>query len=128
MQTMETLKPIINWFEIPVLDMARAVRFYEATLACSLRLEDMGATRLAVFPYAQPATGGALCAGPGFKPGLDGIVIYLDAGPDLAATLARAEAAGAEVLLPSMQISPEIGSIAWIKDSEGNRVGLHAHP
>ena len=39
MQTMETLKPIINWFEIPVLDMARAVRFYEATLACSLRLE-----------------------------------------------------------------------------------------
>jgi predicted enzyme related to lactoylglutathione lyase len=128
MQTMETLKPVINWFEIPVLDLERAVRFYETTLACTLRREDMGINQLAVFPYAPPATGGALCAGPAVRPGADGVVIYLDAGPDLAATLARAEAAGAEVLLPSMQISPEIGSIAWIKDSEGNRIGLHAHP
>ena len=32
----------LNWFEIPVRDMERAQKFYEAMLALKLRRESMG--------------------------------------------------------------------------------------
>lgn len=82
--------------------------------------------RMAVFPYADPATGGALMACPDGKPGDHGVVIYLDGGDDLAVPLARAVEAGATVLMPKTELSPEIGFIAMFADSEGNRIGLHA--
>ena len=82
--------------------------------------------RMAVFPYADPATGGALMACPDGKPGDHGVVIYLDGGDNLAVPLARAVEAGATVLMPKTEISPEIGFIAMFADSEGNRIGLHS--
>ncbi|MCK6395144.1 hypothetical protein [Zoogloea sp.] len=54
------------------------------------------------------------------------MVIYLDGGDDLSIPLARAQAAGGKVLMPPTRLSPEIGSIAMLADSEGNRIGLHA--
>lgn len=120
------MQRVINWFEIPVADLERARRFYEATFAVSLTIEEMGGMRMAIFPYAEPATGGALLACPEGKPGDHGVVIYLDGGDDLAVPLARAAAAGATVLMPKTEISPEIGFIAMFADSEGNRIGLHS--
>ena len=118
-------KPI-NWFEIPVADLARAQRFYEATFAIDMQREDMGPMRMALFPYVEPATGGALLACPDARPGDHGVVIYLDGGTDLAVPLARAVAAGGTVLMPKTELSPEIGFIAMFADSEGNRIGLHS--
>jgi uncharacterized protein len=46
----------LTWFEIPVHDMARAQAFYERLLGATLRLEEMGGSQLAVFPY-DPAKG-----------------------------------------------------------------------
>ncbi len=120
------VKTLINWFEIPVADLERAVRFYEATFAVSLRREAMHGMQMAVFPYVEPATGGALLAAPQARPGEQGILIYLDGGDDLAVPLARAVEAGGQVLLPKTEISPEIGYIAMFADSEGNRIGLHS--
>ena len=120
------MQRVINWFEIPVADLDRARRFYEATFAVSLNIEEMGGMRMAIFPYAEPATGGALLACPEGKPGDHGVVIYLDGGDDLAVPLARAAAAGGRVLMPKTEISPEIGFIAMFADSEGNRIGLHS--
>jgi predicted enzyme related to lactoylglutathione lyase len=117
---------LINWFEIPVADLARACRFYEATFAVSLKREDMGGQQMAVFPYAEGETGGGLLASPGSRPGDHGVIVYLDGGADLAQPLARAVAAGATVLLEKTQISAEIGHIALFADSEGNRIGLHS--
>ncbi len=59
---------VINWFEIPVTDFDRAVRFYEAVLAIRLRIEDMPDMKLAVFPYPEGGTGGALCRDPHYGP------------------------------------------------------------
>jgi predicted enzyme related to lactoylglutathione lyase len=120
------MQRLINWFEIPVTDLDRACRFYEATFAITLKVEEMCGMRMAVFPYADPATGGALIACPDGKPGDHGVVIYLDGGDDLAVPLARAVEAGATVLMPKTEISPEIGFIAMFADSEGNRIGLHS--
>ena len=51
---------VINWFEIPVADMDRAVAFYEPVMQVSLRRETMDCAELAVFPHQDPAPGGAL--------------------------------------------------------------------
>jgi predicted enzyme related to lactoylglutathione lyase len=54
------------------------------------------------------------------------VVIYLHGGDDLSVPLACAVAAGATVLMPRTELSPEIGCIAMFADSEGNRIGLHS--
>ena len=120
------MQRLINWFEIPVRDLDRARRFYEATFAVELKPEVMEGMHMAVFPCEAPATGGALLACPEGKPGDHGVVIYLHGGDDLSVPLARAVAAGATVLMPITELSPEIGFIAMFADSEGNRIGLHS--
>ena len=120
------MQRLINWFEIPVRDLDRARRFYEATFAVELKPEVMEGMHMAVFPCAAPATGGALLACPEGKPGDHGVVIYLHGGDDLSVPLARAVAAGATVLMPRTELSPEIGCITMFADSEGNRIGLHS--
>ena len=51
---------VINWFEIPVADMDRAVAFYEPVLQVTLRRENMDCAEMAVFPYQDPAPGKAI--------------------------------------------------------------------
>lgn len=115
----------INWFEIPSGDFERAVGFYETVFAVKLRRESMGEGQMGLFPYADPATGGAVVRYEKFKPNLDGVVIYLNGGENLAEPLARVETAGGKVVLPKTGIGPN-GFIAIFIDSEGNRVGLHS--
>jgi predicted enzyme related to lactoylglutathione lyase len=118
----------IHWFEIPVVDIDRAQRFYETLFARSMRREQMGPQTLAIFAYDDGnGIGGALIrsdAAP--KPGVDGPLIYLNAEPSLDRVLARAAELGAEVLLPKLELPRDIGFIAQIVDCEGNRVGLHS--
>ena len=115
----------LNWFEIPVTDVARAQRFYETLLGRSLRREQMGPQTLAVFPYEDGGVGGALLQS-ATAPTTDGAIVYLSAGPSLDVVLARAGELGAKVLLPKLELPRNIGVIAHIVDSEGNRVGLHS--
>lgn len=120
------MQRLINWFEIPAADFERGVAFYEKVLAVQLRREAMAGAAMAVFPYADPATGGAVCKMDMLQPGPTGALIYLDGGDDLAVSLGRVEGAGGKVLLAKTLIAPEIGYIAVFMDSEGNRVGLHS--
>ena len=116
----------ITWFEIPVADLDRAQAFYETVLARKLRREDFGGNPLVVFPYDEPATGGAL------KPGANtsaqagsGIRVYLDC-TGIDAVLSRVEAAGGQIVAPKSALPPGMGFIAHLRDTEGNEVGLHA--
>ncbi len=116
----------IHWFEIPVADMDRAQAFYEAMLGRPLRREPMGPQMLAVLPYAEPGVGGALLASPTARPGADGPIVYLSAEPSLDAAVQRALAAGAVLLTPRVDLPDGMGAFVHLRDSEGNRVGLHA--
>jgi predicted enzyme related to lactoylglutathione lyase len=118
----------IHWFEIPVTDIDRAQRFYETLFAQDMRREQMGPQTLAVFPYeAGRGIGGALLqSATAPVPGTEGPLVYLNAGPSLDAVLARAGELGAKVLLPRLELPRDIGFIAQILDSEGNRIGLHS--
>jgi predicted enzyme related to lactoylglutathione lyase len=116
----------LNWFEIPVSDLARAKRFYGSVLQTELREETMNGTSMAILPYEKGGVGGALIAGENFVPGTQGAIVYLDAGGDLDGAIARVEEAGGKVVLGKTLVSPEIGSIAHFLDTEGNRLALHS--
>jgi uncharacterized protein len=119
----------INWFDIPVTDMGRAMKFYEAATGSKLRREAMGAPgeEMAFFELdSQEAVGGSLVGGPHAKPSELGTTVYLNAAPSIDAWIKRAETAGAKVLTPKTELPPGMGYMAHILDTEGNRVGLHA--
>lgn len=116
----------LSWFEIPVQDLDRAERFYGALLQAPLRRQVMGPCTLAVLPYARPGTGGALFLGPSLRPADGGSLVYLSVGPDLDSATARALAAGAQLLQARVDLPEGMGSFVHVRDSEGNRVGLHA--
>jgi predicted enzyme related to lactoylglutathione lyase len=117
------MKNAINWFELPVVDLARAQRFYETLLDAKLKAETFGGMPMAIFPYSD-GVGGALVKDARYRPSEDGAVVYLDAGRTLDQALQRVEAAGGRVAMPKTDIGAP-GFIAIVVDTEGNRVGLH---
>lgn len=128
---METPKNnVAGWFEIPVLDMGRAVQFYETVFDFKLQREKVGELDMAWFPFNMEAYGSAgslACAPESYKPSADGVMIYLTANSgDLNNELSRVEAAGGKVLMERKQISEEHGFMATFLDSEGNRVAIHS--
>lgn len=115
----------LNWFEIPAIDLVRAQKFYSTILGITFTPgPGMAGYQMAMFP-AEDGVGGALLAGPGIVPAVDGIRVYLACGPDLAVPLSRVEAAGGKILIPKTDIG-ENGYYAFILDTEGNQVGLHS--
>ena len=116
----------IHWFEIPVTDIDRAQRFYETLFARSMRREQMGPQTLAVFEYDGGIGGALLKSDTMTRPGTEGTLVYLNAKPSLDAVLSRARELGATVLQDKLELPRDIGFIAQIVDSEGNRIGLHS--
>jgi predicted enzyme related to lactoylglutathione lyase len=112
----------INWFEIPVSDMDRAARFYGELLGNPLERADFGEVPHAFVTSGKDAIG-ALVKDPNNKPAGDGNLVYFGT-QDIEAAISRVEALGAGVLVPKTAIG-EHGHIAVLRDSEGNRVGLH---
>jgi predicted enzyme related to lactoylglutathione lyase len=117
---------VLNWFEIPVTDMARATKFYETILAGPVQKWDMEGFEMAVLPMEGDGVGGAICKGEWYKPTQDGVLVYLNGGADLSNILNRIEGAGGKITVPKTKITDEIGYFAIFIDSEGNRVGLHS--
>lgn len=121
---------VVGWFEIPVNDMERAVKFYETVLDVKLERHLMGSLDMAWFPMVENGGGaaGSLVKHPDFYiPSVDGVLIYLTANSgDLSNELARVEPAGGKVIQDKKPVSEEYGFMALILDTEGNRVALHS--
>jgi predicted enzyme related to lactoylglutathione lyase len=126
---MNESKHAINWFEIPVRDLARATKFYATVFGVELHLAESGPVKMAIFPgSANPdeyTVHGALVSGEGYVPSEQGSLLYLNGGQDLTAPLGRVEKAGGKVIQDKMQIG-EHGFIALFRDSEGNRLAMHS--
>ncbi|TAG49179.1 MAG: VOC family protein [Betaproteobacteria bacterium] len=115
-----------TWFEIPTNDFERAVKFYEAVFQVKMKRENIGGD-MAIFPGDDNAVSGALVAPhPDYAPSATGAAIYLNAGNDLQPLLDRAAKNGGSVMVPKTALPPGMGFFAHLKDSEGNRVGLHS--
>jgi hypothetical protein len=109
------------WFEIPAKKMERAVKFYEAVFDVKLEVMEMGPCQMAMFPGGD----GALVSGNGVAPAAKGALVYFDCEPDLKKAQGRVAKAGGEILQKRMSIGPH-GFIAVLKDTEGNRIGIHS--
>jgi predicted enzyme related to lactoylglutathione lyase len=120
----------LNWFEIPAADFDRAKKFYETLLDYQMPEMQMGPVKMGFFLYDMPGgkVGGAICKSDMHKPSETGSIIYLNCQPNLQAALDKVEAAGGKILQQKTKISPdqELGNIAFITDTEGNKVGLHS--
>lgn len=119
----------LNWFEIPVENISRATKFYETIFNTQMMpMPDMMDMKMTSFPSEMDngKVSGALVQSPQHKPSMEGPIIYLNANPSIDAVIERIEPAGGKMAGAKMQISPEIGYIAFFTDSEGNRIALHA--
>ena len=117
-------KNAIHWFEIPALDMDRAVKFYNQVLGYTMAPFSMHNCTMAMFP-CESGVGGAICQQENVQPSAQGSIVYLDCGEDLSVALSRIESAGGKILMPKTAIG-EHGFIALFLDTEGNKVGLHS--
>lgn len=116
----------VNWFEIPVSDLSRAVTFYERVLGSKLDLHDFGGLKMAWFPMSQDAPGaaGTLVKHEAYVPSYDGTLVYFSV-PDIDETLRRIQSSGGKILNEKTSIG-EYGFVAHFEDTEGNRVALHS--
>lgn len=126
---MEKHENSLNWFEIPVSDISRATKFYETIFNIQMMpMPDMMGIKMTSFPseMGNGKVAGALVQSPQHKPSMEGPILYLNANPSIDAVIEKIEAAGGKMAGSKMQISPEIGYMAFFTDSEGNRMALHA--
>ncbi|MGA2157800.1 MAG: VOC family protein [Dehalococcoidia bacterium] len=119
---------VVDWFEIPVKDMARAKTFYQKVFGkqASDMSMNMPGMEYAAFPMEQnaPMASGALLKSKAAKPSKDGVTIYFYCD-DVAVELARVAPAGGKVVFPKTGIG-DAGFMGQIIDTEGNRIGLHS--
>lgn len=122
---------VLTWFEIPVLNIDRAKKFYETILDIEMVKRTDGNDEAVFFPFdpsvIQATSGrvtGVLSKTESNSPSSNGTVVYINASPDIQTVLGKVEQAGGKITEPKMEIPA--GFIAIIIDSEGNKVGLHA--
>lgn len=111
----------INWFAIPVRDVAAAARFYEAVFQQALIPMEGPDGEMRAFTADGTPVGALVGHG---TPGGRGVDLYFDAQGDLDAMLERTSAAGGTIVLPRTSIG-EDGHFARIADADGNTIGLH---
>jgi predicted enzyme related to lactoylglutathione lyase len=118
----------LNWFEIPVTDLPRAKHFYQVAFGVHLDDMNMPGMEMAAFPSEMGSgrASGALVKSEYNKPSAEGVLVYLNANPDMTEVLERIAAEGGQVIMPKTLITPEIGYMANFIDTEGNRVALHS--
>ena len=118
----------VNWFEIPVTDMARARKFYEAVLSIEIAETEMGPNKMGWFPMEMGKMGaaGTLIQGESYTPSHEGSLVYMHVD-QIDPTLEAIENSGGKTLVPRFSIG-EHGFIAHFEDTEGNRVALHESP
>jgi predicted enzyme related to lactoylglutathione lyase len=68
----------VNWFEIPVNDMRRAIKFYEQAFGFNLSPTEVAGNPYAFFPMERGAAGagGTLAHSPGGIPSHQGTTVY----------------------------------------------------
>lgn len=119
---------MVGWFEIPVSDMERAKRFYDAVFDISISINDFGGLKMGWFPHDPEKKGatGSLVQHEMYRPSAtDGALVYFSC-KDLTTELNRVEESGGSVLKQKTPIGEGHGFMALITDTEGNRIALHS--
>lgn len=110
-------------FEIPVDDADRATAFYQEVLGWQINgWEGQPYWLVTAGPEDEPGADGALTP----RGDIHASPVLIAAVDDIERTLELAERAGGSVLQGKLSI-PGMGWSAYLRDSEGNTVGLFQH-
>jgi len=113
----------VVWFEIPVADLERAARFYRGLFGWELEpFREYDADYWLIRGCGE-GVNGALCLRPEQAGAAGGTMLYLQVEKLDAAIEAASRLDGAQSLRPRL-ITKSAGSYAWIRDTEGNTIGL----
>jgi predicted enzyme related to lactoylglutathione lyase len=115
--------PVV-YFEIPVNNIDRAIKFYKTVFNFDFDKEIIDKNEMALFPFVEENSGisGALAKGEIYKPTKDGVVIYFKT-QNIDETLKLATSNGGQILYPKTDNG--IGFVAEFEDTEGNRIALY---
>jgi predicted enzyme related to lactoylglutathione lyase len=118
------MNPVVH-FEIPVLDLARASNFYSKVFETTLTQDVVDDYQMAFFESSGELFGapGALVVGDVYIPSHQGCFVYFGV-ESIDETVARALECGGSVLYPKKS-NGDLGFVAEIQDTEGNRIALH---
>lgn len=120
------MKKLIAFFEIPAIDLERAVNFYQSVFNTTLSIHDWGSEKMAFFPEEDGVCPGAISWSVNFNPSRDGVLISLNC-QNMDASLSAVEANGGKVIIPNTKIKAENrGCFSIIVDSESNSIGLYS--
>jgi uncharacterized protein len=121
---MQNIKHSINWFEIPVRNLAKSAAYYGEVLGRPLKQEVFGGIPHAIFAATgDTAVTGALIEDAKREPAAGGVTIYLDVTA-VQPAVDRAIKAGGKLVQPLTDIGPN-GTYALIRDLDGNVFGIH---
>jgi predicted enzyme related to lactoylglutathione lyase len=118
------MNPVV-YFEIPALDLERACDFYSNVFETTLTKDIVDGYQMAFFESSNDSFGatGALVVGDVYVPSHQGCFLYFGV-ESIDETVARALEHGGSVLYPKKS-NGDLGFVAEIQDSEGNRIALH---
>jgi len=116
---------LVVWFDIPVNNLDRAMKFYSTVMSIELKQLEIGPNKQANFPFVPGVASGSLKETKAGEPRAAGTMVYLNGGEDLSVPLAHIEAAGGTIIKNKTRIG-ENGFMAIFKDTEGNHVALHS--
>lgn len=118
------LNPVACYFEIPVHDLERAIKFYRTVFDCVLELVHIDGNQMANFPFVEKGLGisGALAKGENYVPGKKGGRIYFS-------TINIDQKLNNILVMDDKALYPKtcIGDLGWVaefEDSEGNCIAL----
>ncbi len=115
----------IAWYDIPALDLDRAIAFYSAVLGSAVEKKQVGDKLLGLLPTPDGGRMGCVHVSPGFKPSPDGISIQFNVEGRLKETVNAVRNLGGIVQKDIHSIGP-FGFMAKVLDSEGNSITLQA--
>lgn len=125
-QKAKIMKSHISIFEIPAMNISRAINFYQTILDLKIEKIEMPEMEMGIFPYEEQMVTGVIIKAEGYKPSSNGVTIYLNGGNNLQIILDKVEKNGGEIIVPKSLHADESGYYALFLDSEGNKIGLHS--
>ena len=117
------------WIEIPVKDIERALRFYQAVFqleAIEISTDQVRRTAVLVDNTGAGGAGISLDQTSNFEPSDKGTLVYLDAGADLTDHRNRVEPAGGTIVERKTSMGAA-GQYATVRDTEGNLLALYSY-
>ena len=122
------MKPVpgqSHWFDLPVVDLADAMSFYEGLLGWTYQQMDPSP----LDGYVMIESGGELIGGlrrvERLLPESTGPILYFTV-EHLTASVTRAKELGAKIVGDAVPLGPGRGRYQWIRDREGTLIGLWA--